>query len=315
MEREPGDGGAGRFAPRVRQMGHRSRTMNKLSFFCVLAAVLVLSSSISEASSEIISRIEVDSNVNRGITQRKSASAFSVLLSTEKQPTGESRLEWVYDGVLQAAGYFTYTDLSYADLSTSGALLYRPHARVTAALRPFASARVVQDSEQSSVTIGAQASLSEQLSPTVSLTQYYVYRQAFARANTYSYGMHTGGLTVVALPARNLLADLNYELSYGDSFVSPGPGRKQGGNGGPDHGGGEEKSSGRPEHGQGGRFSSVFDQFVVKEKITLHTLGFRLQIDITSSWFCALRYSYGAWTGESGNSSVQLGSFSVGWRF
>jgi hypothetical protein len=290
------------------------RMMSRLYLVGALAAAVLLASAPAESVSELLTRVEFDSNVNRGITERKSDGAVSVLLSTERQPSGESRVEWVYDAAVQAAGYFTYTDLNYLELSSSVGLLYRPHALVTVTVRPFASVRGVSDSAQSAVTIGAQASVSEQVSAALTLTQYYVYRQAFAREDTYSYGMQSGGLVIAVSPVRNVLAEASYEISYGDSFVSPGPG------GPPEHSGRPDKDSGGgnaggPEQGQKVRFSRAFDQFVIKEKITLHTLGFRAQINLAPAWFCAFRYSYGAWTGESGNSSVHLGSLAIIWRF
>ncbi len=293
-----------------------SRFAGVFSHIAVVAALLLSSAASAPAYFETFLKAEYDSNVNRGINDSEGDGSFSVQLVTQKQPTGESRLEWLCAASLQATTYLTYDDLNYAELSLSPGLLYRLRIGVTAALNPIVQVRVVRDSAQSSVTVGGQASLSEQVSRRLYLTEYYSYQQSFARDDTYSFGAHSAGLIgSVALTGR-LQGSLTYEFSYGDSFrgVGPAGGRGAGGKGGDGHGQGSGQGQGSGEGGLG-RFSPAFQQGVIKEKVTRHAMGTGLQIDFGRSWSGAFQYVYSIWDGDSGTSHAHLGSFSIGRRF
>jgi hypothetical protein len=278
--------------------------MAKYSFLIVMIAALLCVAHPAQASLEVLAKAEFDSNVNRGINQSKGDGIFTVQLQLEKPTTGETRLEWVYAASLQAASYVQFDELNYAEFSISPGVLYHQRITVTAALYPFIQILAVRDSAQSAVTVGAQASLSEQVSSALSLTQYYVYRQGFAKDSTYSYGMHSAGLAGALVLTSNLLADLSYEFSYGDSFRCIGPVR----------GNSERRGHGSRQEGHSG-FSPVFGQGIIKEKVARHSLGIGSQLDLGRAWFCVFKYFYTSWRGDSGTSSSHMGSFSVGRRF
>ncbi len=282
----------------------QARGMAKCSFLIVMIATLLCAARPAQASLEVLAKAEFDSNVNRGINQSKGDGIFTVQFDLEKPATGETRLEWVYAASLQAASYVQFDELNYAEFSISPGILYHKHITVTAALYPFIQIRAVRDSAQSAVTVGAQASLSEQVSSVLSLTQYYAYRQAFARDDTYSYGMHSAGLVGALVLTRNLLADLSYEFGYGDSFRCIGPAKGQG----------EHRGQGSGQRGHSS-FSPAFGQGIIKEKVTRHSLGIGSKLDLGRAWFCVFKYAYTSWRGDSGTSSAHIGSFSIGRRF
>lgn len=277
----------------------------------MVTAIVLFFVQFAAASPEVVVRGEFDSNVNRGITARESDGSLSIQVIAEKQPTGESRYEWLYAASLQATAYVKYDDLDYAELSLSSGLLYRPRINVTAALTPLIQFRAVRDSAQSAVTVGAQASLSEQVSTALSLTQYYAYRRSVAKDDTYSFGAHSVGVSGDVVLSRGLQGMLSYELSYGDSYRGVGPvGGQDGKGGGQGRGGTQGDGQGEP-----GRFSPLFQQGIIKEKVTRHAAGMGVQIDLGRSWSGVVQCVLSVWDGDSGTSRAQSLAFSISHRF
>jgi hypothetical protein len=277
----------------------------RISFTAISGVVfLFLLLSAAEAAWEAGTRIGYDSNIDRAVSgrDRESDTYGSAFVSYIKGPSGETRFNWAFDATASGTGYSASSDLNYGQIALSPSLVYFPHRRWTITAAPFAEGRVVSDSDQSSIAVGGKLSIRQQATDRVSFTEYYLFRNSTARADTYTYTENAVGIAAGVNWTKSVSTDISYEYSRGDSFLAVGRGSSA-------------SQAGRRGRGRNSIYSTTFDRTIVREMIDRHTMGGVLGVDWNKSLFSTMAYNYVSITGDSGSVSDHSASLTIGYRF
>jgi hypothetical protein len=252
-------------------------------------------------------RAGYESNVDRAIStsDAKSDSFVSAYLSFLKAPSGESRLNWALDTSLLGSGYFRYSDLSYAQMSISPALVYYPHRLWTISAAPFVEGKIVGDHDQSAFAFGGKLLVREQVTPVVYLTQYYQYKNNRANLDTYSYSENALGASAGINWTKSLFTEVSYEYSRGDSFLTVGKTTVS-------SDGGLVRGRGR---GRNQTYSSAFNETIDREMVDRHTAGLLIGVDLSISLYSTLGYGYTTFRADSGSANCHSLALTFGYRF
>ncbi|KRT73891.1 MAG: hypothetical protein A2Z40_05405 [Deltaproteobacteria bacterium RBG_19FT_COMBO_60_16] len=273
--------------------------------FCVgvIAAISLVEAGSVSAGWETGAKVGFDTDVSRSISGGKSDSYLQGYAAYGREPDGETRLDWSFSAVGEAAAYASLNDLDYATITFSPGLVYfyRPGWIITGA--PFLRAKGVRDSNQSAVAFGGKFLVKQQLPSDFYLGEYYTYADSRANADTFSFTEHALGAFLGRNWTRTFYTELGYEFSRGDSFRSVGTSPSvQGGTGG--FGGGMHSM-----------FSTAFGTEVVRERVNRHAVGVTAGIDWTKKVFSAASYTFTDRLGDLGSSSSHSGFLGVGYRF
>src|SRR3990172_3445184 len=205
--------------------------------FCVgvIAAISLVEAGSVSAGWETGAKVGFDTDVSRSISGGKSDSYLQGYAAYGREPDGETRLDWSFSAVGEAAAYASLNDLDYAPITFSPGLVYfyRPGWIITGA--PFLRAKGARDSNQSAVAFGGKFLVKQQLPSDFYLGEYYTYADSRANADTFSFTEHALGAFLGRNWTRTFYTELGYEFSRGDSFRSVGTSPSvQGGTGGID---------------------------------------------------------------------------------
>lgn len=246
-------------------------------------------------------RLGYDSNIDRSLTDEISDSYASGYLSLSREPTGESRLDWFVTTLVGGTLYTKEKDLNYGEITVVPGVLYVPHRLVSVTLAPSVQVKGAQDSDRNAVSFGGKITVREQVSKDFYLSQYYLYENNEASADTYSFEQNAVGFSAGITWTPRFFSELVYEYSGSDAYriVSPKNGR----------GHGEGDDGGR---GKGGRKRTSFSS---TEPVDRHSIGVSLNFTVTKSFFLYGNYAYMAIKGESGSSSAQSGHVGIGYTF
>lgn len=271
----------------------------------ILAAGMLLAGAGSAAAGwEAGTKLGFDSNVDRSIQGGKSDAYLLAYAGFAREPSGESRGDWVFSAVAEGAAFASVTDLDYAAVTLSPGLVYFPRAGWTITVAPVLQAKTVKDSDQSAVTFGGKLELRERLGEKAYLAEHYAYRDSRATSDIFSYTEHAVGALLGVNWTPALSSELGYEYSRGDSFLSVGTSTAtSGGTGG--FGGGMMR----------GTFSSAFGTDVVKERVDRHAVGATIGYQWTRSIFSVAGYTVTVLRGDVGSSTSNAGFVGVGYRF
>jgi hypothetical protein len=268
------------------------------------AGMLLMAAGFAVAGWEAGTKLGFDSNVGRSIHGGKSDAYLLAYGGFSREPSGESRGDWVFSAVAEGAAFASVTDLDYAAITLSPGLAYFPHAGWTITIAPILQAKTVKDSDQSAVAFGGKIGLRERLGEKAYLAEHYAYRDSRATSDIFSYKEHAVGALLGVNWTPVLSSEIGYEFSRGDSFLSVGTSTAtSGGTGG--FGGGMMP----------GMFSSAFGSDVVKERVDRHAIGASIGYAWTRSIFSVAGYTVTVLRGDVGSSISNAGFAGVGYRF
>jgi hypothetical protein len=273
-------------------------TIRRFAFcVCVVAAISLVEAGAVSAGWETGAKVGFDTNVSRSISGGESDEYLLGYAAYNREPSGETRLDWSFSAVGEAAAYASLSDLDYASVTFSPGLVYfnRPGWAISAA--PFLQAKGVRDSNQSAIALGGKLLFRQRLPSDFYLGEYYAYTNSRANADTFSFTEHALGAFLGRNWTRTFSTVIGYEFSRGDSFRSV-----PGGTGG--FGGGMHSM-----------FSSAFGTEVVRERVNRHAIGVSAGIDWTKSVFSAAGYTFTNRRGDLGSSGSHAGFLGVGYRF
>ncbi len=271
----------------------------------MLAAGMLLTAVESAVAGwEAGTKLGFDSNVGRSIQGGKSDAYLLAYAGFGREPSGESRGDWVFSAVAEGAAFASVTDLDFAAITLSPGLVYFPHAGWTITVAPILQAKTVKDSDQSAVAFGGKIEVRERMGEKAYVAEHYAYRDSRATSEIFSYTEHAVGALLGVNWTPALSGEIGYEFSRGDSFLSVGTsGTTSGGTGG--FGGG----------GMPGMFSSAFGSEVVKERVDHHVIGATIGYEWTRSIFSVAGYTVTVLRGDAGSSISNAGFAGVGYRF
>jgi hypothetical protein len=278
--------------------------IRKLSLCTGIVAILsVLEAGSVFAGWETGAKVGFDTNVSRSISGGESDEYLLGYAAYSREPSGETRLDWSFSAVGEAAAYASLSDLDYAAVTFSPGLVYfyRPGWTFTAS--PFLQTKGARDSNQSAIAFGGKLLAKQQLPSDFYLGEYYAYTDSRANTDTFSFTEHALGAFLGRNWTRTFYTELGYEFARGDSFRSLGASPPvQGGTGG--FGGGMQSM-----------FSSAFGTEVVRERVDRHVMGVSTGIEWTKSIFSAAGYTFTNRRGDLGSSGSHAGFLGVGYRF
>jgi hypothetical protein len=278
-------------------------TIRRFAFcVCVVAAISLVEAGAVSAGWETGAKVGFDTNVSRSISGGESDEYLLGYAAYNREPSGETRLDWSFSAVGEAAAYASLSDLDYASVTFSPGLVYfnRPGWAISAA--PFLQAKGVKDSNQSAIALGGKLLFRQRLPSDFYAGQYYAYTDSRANAETFSYTEHALGAFLGRNWTHTFSTEIGYEFSRGDSFrsvahspsVPGGPGGFEG------------------EHHM---FSSAFGTDVFRDRVDRHAIGVSAGIAWTKSIFSAAGYTYTNRRGDLGSSGSHAGFLGVGYRF
>lgn len=277
--------------------------IRKLSLCTGIVAILsVLEAGSVFAGWETGAKVGFDTNVSRSISGGESDEYLLGYAAYSREPSGETRLDWSFSAVGEAAAHASLSDLDYAAVTFSPGLVYfyRPGWVISAT--PFLQAKGVSDSNQSAVAFGGKLLTRQRLPSDFYAGQYYAYTDSRANTDTFSFKEHALGAFFGRNWTRTFSTEIGYEFSRGDSFRSVG-------------------TSPLPPGGMGGfggmqpMFSTAFGTEVVRERVDRHAVGVSAGVDWTKSIFSAAGYTFTNRRGDLGSSGSHAGFLGVGYRF
>ena len=272
--------------------------------FCVSvgAVILLPGADLAFAGWETGAKVGFDTDVSRSISGGESDEYLLGYAAYGREPSGETRLDWSFSAVGEAAAYASLNDLDYAAITFSPGLVYfyRPGWVITAA--PFLRAKGVRDSNQSAIAFGGKLLARQQLPSDFYLGEYYAYTDSRANTDTFSFTEHALGAFLGRNWTRSFYTEFGYEFSRGDSFRSVGTS--------PLAPGGLGMFGGMQP-----MFSTAFGTEVVRERVDRHAVGVTAGIDWTKSIFSAAGYTFTNRRGDLGSSTSHSVFLGVGFRF
>lgn len=246
-------------------------------------------------------RLGYDSNIDRSLTDEISDSYVSANLSLSREPTGESRLDWFITTSVGGTLYSKESDLNYGELTVAPGVLYVPHRLVSVTLSPSVQVKGAHDSDRNVVSFGGTITVREQVTKDFYLSQYYLYENNSASADTYSFEQNAVGFTAGITWTTRFFTELMYEYSGSDAYrIVP-----------------VESSTGHGKGDRGGRGKRGHKRtnFSSTEPVERHAIGVNLNLTVTKSFFLYGNYSYMAIKGESGSSLAHSGHIGLGYTF
>ena len=247
-------------------------------------------------------KVGYDSNLDRAIHNPQGSGYLGAYLSVNRDPEGESRLDWTLSALVDGAVYPNLSDLNYAAFTVAPGLTYFPHKDWSVNISPFLQAKSVVDADQSALAIGGKLLLKQKWGADFYSGQYYLYKDSRAGVDTYSFTENALGIFLGRKLTAKAFGEIGYEFSRGDSFRAVGQTKAD-----PNAKG---KGTGRDRH-----FSPAFGSDVIRENVDRHALGFNVGYDWTAAFFSSAGYTYSTLQGDSGISNNHSVSVTLGYRF
>jgi len=286
-------------------------TGSSLAGFAALAGVFLLLPRASLAGWETGARAGFDTNVDRSVSDGGEDFIFSGYGAYLRPAGGETRLDWTLSAVLEGAAYARNAELDYGGISITPGLLYNIGPHGTVSIAPFLQYKAVNDTDQSAWMFGGRIDLRQRFGKNLYLGEYGAYTDSRANADTYSYTEFAAGVVFGMNFRSGTFAEIGYEYSRGDSFLTGTDNSVTSGTGG----GGGPGGTGGMYGGNSPRYSSTFGTVVVKDKVDSHSVGISAGIDWTPSVFSVANVTYKVATGDVGTVRSQSGFAGIGYRF
>ena len=247
-----------------------------------------------------------DSNLDRAIQNPQGSGYLGAYLSVNRDPEGESRLDWTLSALVDGLVYPNLSEVNYTSFTVAPGLTYFPHKDWSVNISPYLQAKSVVDAEQSALAIGGKILLKQKWGAEFYSGQYTLYKDSRAEVDTYSFTEIALGLFLGRKFTAKAFGEIGYEFSRGDSFrtvdqTETDPNAQ---------GKGKGKGKGSDPH-----FSSAFGSEVIRENVDRHALGLNVGVDWTPSFYSSAGYTYTTLQGDSGISNDHSVSVSFGVRF
>jgi hypothetical protein len=189
-------------------------------FAGVLAGMALLLPRNSPAGWETGAKAGFDTNVKRSVSG-SSGDVFFLGYGAYLHPvTGETRLDWTFSAVLEGAAYARNTGLDYGAISLSPGLVYNIGPVGTVSITPFLQYKPVNDTDQSAWAFGGRVDLLQRFGKNLYLGEYGAYTDSRARVDTYSYTEFAAGMVFGGNFRPGSFAEIGYEYSRGESFLT-----------------------------------------------------------------------------------------------
>ena len=267
---------------------------------CFSLGILLVAHTQAFAGWETGAKVGFDSNIDRAVNNGKSDSYLTAYLSLLKNPSGESRVDWTLAATLEGTALARISDLDYASLTLAPGLTFIPHRAWTINLSPFVQGKAVLDSDQSAMAFGGKLSLRQQIGKTVYMGEYYIYQDSRANVDTYSFTENSIGAFLGVNWTRSFFTEIGYEFSRGDSFRTIGT---------------TSTAVSAIGRGKNRRYSTAFQEDVIREQVDRQAIGLSAGIDWTKSLFSHVAYTFTTTRGDSGTAISNSGFIGIGYRF
>jgi hypothetical protein len=276
-----------------------------LAFVSVLGVMLLLNSSAWAGwEGDMGGKAGYDSNLDRAIQNPQGSGYLGAFFSVNREPEGESRLDWTLSALVDGAAYFNLSDLNYAAVTLAPGLTYFFHKNWSLNISPYLQAKTVADSEQSALAFGGKLLVKQKWGGDFYSGQYYLYKDSRAEEDTYSFTENALGIFLGNRLTPKVYAEIGYEFSRGDSFRTVGKPRAAP----------NSKGKGRGK-GNDPLYSPAFGSFVIRENVDRQALGLNMGVDWTSSFYSSAGYAFTILQGDSGSSNDHALWVSLGYRF
>ena len=258
-------------------------------------------SSVAPAGWEAGGKIGYDSNIDRSINSGKSDTLFTGYFSYMKEAARDRKVDWTFFSMVEGTAYAEYSDLNYIGGTLAPGVTFSLGPVWSLNLSPFIQGKAVSDSEQTAAAFGAKVNIRQQWTDSFYTGEYYQYTDSQADEDIYSYTENAFGAFIGYNWTPRFFTELSYEYARGDSFQSIGT------------------SSTAQISGFGNgprqRYSTVFDEQLIKERVSRHTIGINAGFDFTKSLFSVAGYSYSTAEGDLGTTDIHFISAGLGYRF
>ena len=272
----------------------------RIGISCLFLGILLLAYTQAFAGWETGAKVGFDSNIDRSVNNGKSDGYLTAYLSLLKNPSGESRVDWTLAATLEGTAFAKISDLDYASLTLAPGLTFIPHRAWTINLSPFFQGKAVVDSDQSAIAFGGKLSLRQQISKDVYIGEYYIYQDSRANVDTYSFTENSIGAFLGVNWTRAFFTEIGYEFSRGDSFRTIST---------------TSTAVSAIGKGKNRRYSTAFQEDVIREQVDRQAIGLSAGIDWTKSLFSHVAYTFTTIRGDSGTATSHSGFFGIGYRF
>jgi hypothetical protein len=245
-----------------------------------------------------------DSNLDRAIQNPQGSGYWGAYLSVNRDPEGESRVDWIFSALVDGTVYPNLSDVNYAAFTMAPGLSYFPHKDWSVAISPYLQAKSVADADQSALAFGGKLLIKQKWGADFYSGQYYLYKDSRAEVDTYSFTENALGIFLGRKLTAKAFGEIGYEFSWGDSFRTV------------DQPKAESNAKGKGKgKGSGSSFPPGFGSEVIRENVDRHALGLNVGVDWTPSFYSSAGYTYTTFQGDSGLSNDHSLSVSLGYRF
>ncbi len=243
-----------------------------------------------------------DSNLDRAVHNPQGSGYLGAYFSVNREPEGESRLDWIFSALADGAVYPNLSDLNYAAFTLAPGLAYYLHKDWSVAVSPFLQAKSIADADQSALAFGGKLLFKQKWGAGFYSGEYYSYKDSRAQVDTYSFTENTLGLFLGRKLTAKAFGEVGYEFSRGDSFRAVSQSKA------------DPTAKGKGI-GRDRRFSPAFGTDVIRENVDRHALGLNVGYDWTAAFFSSAGYTYTILQGDSGSSNDHAVWASLGYRF
>ena len=248
-------------------------------------------------------KIGFDSNINQSVDEEEADSYVTGYGLYRWEAVEASPFIWNATASVEGTAYADFTDLNHVAATIAPGVIYRPCGRWDVGFYAFLEAKGVDDEDQSAVTLGGKVNLNQQLGNDVYTGEYYLLTDSHAEADTYSFTEHALGAFLGVKWTPWLFAEIAYEFAHGDAFRAVASEAETQS---------AEGSSRRMTHR---RFSEAFGTDVIRESVDRHAIGANVGLDLTTSLFLLVSYTYTTAKGDLGTSTSHAGSIGIGYEF
>jgi hypothetical protein len=247
-------------------------------------------------------KLGYESNVNRSLDDAQADTIFTAYAAYDRSLSGESRLDWTLRAALSGSAYASDSDLNQVTgtIAPGISVLLSPVWSLN--VSPFLRGKAVSDSEQSAITYGVRATLSQRWNPRFYTGQYYIYTNSNADEEVYSYYENAVGILAGVNWTPAFFTEIGYEYAHGDSFVTTNS---------------PITAASLPGRGRGYSYgySTAFNALVIKETVDRHSYGINAGYDFNKAFFALLGYTYTIESGDLGSLDNQSVFIGLGYRF
>ncbi len=283
--------------------GDNTDMRKNLTLLVSAAAVLLFAATQAEGTEwDLGAKLGYESNVNRSLDSAKADTILTAYAAYDRSPSGESRVDWTFRAAVSGSAYASDNDLNQVTGSIIPGISVFLSPVWSLNVSPFLRGKAVSDSQQSAVSYGARATLSQRWSGKFYSGQYYNYTNSNANEDVYSYYENAIGILAGVNWTPSFFTEIGYEYAHGDTFVTTNS---------------PVTAASIPGRGRGYRYgySPAFNALVIKETVDRHSYGINAGYDFTKALFVSAGYTYTSESGDLGSVNNHSAVIGLGYRF